>query len=197
MQRRLGQPLPGRPAQSRFEPELAYGRHFGPAPPDARPAAVVVLLYPHQGQWHVPLTIRPTTMATHAGQISLPGGRIETNESSESAVLRELHEELGVQPDGVRVLGQLSPLYLFNSNYLVEPWVAATSVRPDFVPQADEVAELLEVPLAELIDPEQFKSHRRRSLGIGLWVPHIAWGPHRIWGATSMILGEFAAVLVD
>ncbi|MBL8830704.1 MAG: CoA pyrophosphatase [Planctomycetaceae bacterium] len=194
---RLKQPLPGRAAQSRFEPELSFSRHFGPPPPDARPAAVVALLYPQLGQWHVPLTVRPTSMQTHAGQISFPGGGIVPGESNEAAVLRELSEELGFLTDNVELLGELTPLYLYNSNYRVTAWVAAVNERPTFAPDPREVAELLEVPLAQLLDRRQHGVTARRARGIGVRVPHIAFGRHRIWGATSMILGELLAIIEE
>ena len=71
---RLSQPLPGPMVGSRFEPRPRLGRHYGCSPPDARPAAVLLLLYPHQERWHVPLTLRPEHLPAHAGQVSLPGG---------------------------------------------------------------------------------------------------------------------------
>ncbi|MBL9084019.1 MAG: hypothetical protein JNK76_19535, partial [Planctomycetales bacterium] len=79
--RRLSQPLPGRKAQALLEPDAAYGRHFGPPSFDVRPAAVLVLLYQRAGAWHVALTVRHADLATHAGQISLPGGLIEPGET--------------------------------------------------------------------------------------------------------------------
>jgi 8-oxo-dGTP pyrophosphatase MutT (NUDIX family) len=192
---RLKQPLPGRQAQISFEPELSYGRHFGPPAADARPAAVLVLLYPIEGRWFVPLTTRPATMVVHAGQISLPGGRVEPGETPETAVFRELEEELGVSRAGIAVLGQLSTLYLFGSNFIVLPWVAAARQRPDFRPSADEVTELLEVPLEHLLDAAHVGSHSRRQRGVAITAPHFQWGRHRIWGATSMILAELVALV--
>ncbi len=192
---RLKRPLPGRAAQVSFEPELSFGRHFGPPAADARPAAVLVLLYPMEGRWFVPLTTRPATMVVHAGQISLPGGRVESGETPEAAVMRELQEELGIARDGVEVLGQLSSLYLFGSNFIVLPWVAAARRRPDFRPSPDEVTELLEVPLEHLVDPAHMGSHARRQRGVAIKAPHYLWGRHRIWGATSMILAELVAIV--
>ena len=191
----LRRPLPGRVAQARFEPEMSFGRHYGPPRGDAQPAAVLVLLYPGGDDWLVPLTMRPATMVTHAGQVSLPGGRVEPGETSRTAVLRELEEELGVPAAGVELLGSLSPLYLFVSNFLITPWVGSTAERPAFQPNLDEVSELLEVPLAHLRDPANAGCHHRRQRGIGLLARHIQWQRHRIWGATSMILGELLAVL--
>lgn len=190
-------PLPGMAAQRQLEPGLCYGRHFGPKTYRAREAAVMVLLYPRAGQWHVPLTVRPATLPSHAGQISLPGGAIEPGETAAQAALRELDEELGVRPGEVALLGALSPIYVFVSEYLVTPWVAAMDTPPRFRPSAEEVGELLEVPLAHLIAPINRGRHTRRQRGIELSVPHFAWGRHRIWGATGMIVSELVAAIAE
>jgi len=189
--------LPGRAAQRRFEPELCYGRHAGPPSDRVRSAAVLALLYSHDGKWHLPLTVRRADMATHAGQISLPGGLIEPEESVQHAALRELEEELGVPADGVRLLGQLTPIYVFVTEFLIFPWVASVSQRPDWKPNRDEVAELLEVPLALVCDPSHHGRHARRQHGVEFTAPHIQSGRHRIWGATAMILGELMAALAE
>jgi len=195
LEQRLRSKLPGRPAQARFEPELSYGRHFGPASCDARPAAVVALLYRDAGTWHLPLTVRAAGLTAHAGQISLPGGAVELDETSHAAALRELEEELAVDRGEVELLGRLTPLYLFASNFVVEPWVAWMPSRPAFVPDAREVAELLEVPLPDLLDRSRYGTHCISRGGLAFTAPHIVWQRHRVWGATSMILGELIAVL--
>jgi 8-oxo-dGTP pyrophosphatase MutT (NUDIX family) len=192
---RLRRPLPGARAQASFQPELAYGRHFGPAPASAREAAVLALVYPSGGAWHIPLTLRPENFAVHAGQISLPGGLIEPYERSEDAALRELAEELGTPADGVRLLGELSPIYLFVSNYMVRPWVASCRARPDWRPNAAEVALVLEVPLARLLDPDGRGSHVIQLNGVSFRAPCFTWFGHHIWGATSMILAELAIIV--
>src|SRR6478752_2070003 len=74
----------GKPGQSRrrtMSPELGYGRHAGPAPHTSRNAAVMLLLFRRNETWNLPLTERPTTLARHAGQISLPGGAVEEGET--------------------------------------------------------------------------------------------------------------------
>jgi 8-oxo-dGTP pyrophosphatase MutT (NUDIX family) len=192
---RLKQPLPGAAARAGFQPELSYGRHFGPAPSSARPAAVLVLLYPLADAWHIPLTLRPADIATHAGQISLPGGLIEPGERSEDAALRELREELGTTSRSLEVVGELSPIHVFVSNYLVMPWVAVARSRPDWDPNPTEVAEVLEVPLARLLDPAARGVHMREVGGVRFAAPCFIWARHRIWGATCMILAELLAIL--
>lgn len=193
--RRLAGPLPGWPAQRRFETELAFGRHHGPAPTDARLASVVVLLYPRRGAWHLPLIVRTSTMADHAGQIALPGGAIGLHEPSRVAALRELEEELGVAASAVTVLGPLTPLYVFSSNFVIQPWLAWRRDAPRFEPSPAEVAELLEVPLAHLLDRSHYGVHVRRHRGVELAAPHIQVRRHRIWGATGMVLAELAALI--
>lgn len=195
---RLARSLPGRDGQRRFEPDLGFGRHFGPPPHDARPAAVTILLYPgDDGRLRVPLTVRPAEMTAHGGQISLPGGSIDPHETDEAAALRELFEELAVSPAEVRSLGRLSPLYIFGTNFLVQPWLATCDRRPAFVPNPAEVAELLEPSLAELCAPTAWGRHGRSVRGIRAEVPHIQIGEHRVWGATAMILGEFMTLVEE
>lgn len=194
---RLKQPLPGKLAQRQFEPELSFGRHYEPPPPDARRAAVVALLYPRHGQWHIPLTVRPQTMADHAGQVALPGGMIEPGEASHDAALRELHEELGVPAEGVEMIGRLSDIYVFVSNFSVTPWVAVRRETPQLVPDAREVAEVLDVPLAHLLDRANRGTHLHETRGLKFTAPHVQFCGHRIWGATCMMLAELTALVEE
>jgi 8-oxo-dGTP pyrophosphatase MutT (NUDIX family) len=194
---RLAAPLPGRIAQRRFAPELSYGRHLGPAAPDARKAAVVALLYPHRDQWFIPLTLRPNHMAAHADQISFPGGLTEENETSEQAALRELQEELGIGGDKIRLLGRMSPLYVFASNFQITPCVAIAESRPAFTANPAEVAEIVQLPLDALVDARIYGVHEICRLGLSFRAPHITCDRHRIWGATCMILGELAAIVSE
>jgi 8-oxo-dGTP pyrophosphatase MutT (NUDIX family) len=195
--------LPGRRGHARLEPELSFGRHAGPPPADARRGAVMLLLYsqeaqgPHDNAWCLPLTLRPKTLSAHPGQISLPGGAVDADESTYEAALRELDEELSVAAWGVEPIGELSPLYVYASNFLVSPWLAFVDRRPDFVPNAAEVAEVLEFPLAQLLDMRSYGSHEIQRGGIAIRAPHIQWRKHRIWGATAMILGELAVLLEE
>ena len=194
---RLQRPLPGRAAARAMEPELAYGRHFGPPSLDARPAAVIILLHWIDNTWHLPLTLRPESLSHHAGQISLPGGLIEPGESSEEAALRELDEELGVNQFQSLLLGQLSPIFLYGSNFLITPWVAATRAALKFTPSNAEVNEVMQIPLIHFLDPAARGRHIERRGAIQFIAPHFRWHDSQIWGATALILAEFTTLIAE
>jgi len=194
LSQRLAAGLPGPKAGTRFGSRPPLWPYYDP-PPAARRAAVLVLLYPHDGRWHLPLTLRPAHLADHPGQVSLPGGAIEPGENSRQAAVREFHEELGAAATQIEMLGELSPLYVPASNFRVAPWVAVTTERPRFDPNRAEVEELIEVPLGHLVDPANLDSHTRRDQDGRYTAPHFIWEPHRIWGATCLILGELVMVV--
>ncbi len=192
---RLGEPLPGPMEGTRFAPADRPGPSAAEIPAQAKPAAVLALLYPLEGRWHLPLTLRPQHLPDHAGQVSLPGGAVEPGESADEAAVREFHEEIGGLDVTPEILGTLSPVYVHVSNFRVDPFVAVCDRRPGFLANPAEVDEILEVPLAHLLDPANLLSHERRQNGNLYQASHFAWESHRVWGATCMILGELVTVL--
>ncbi|MHB8899199.1 MAG: NUDIX hydrolase, partial [Thermoguttaceae bacterium] len=139
----LGAALPGLQERSLYAAVGRPGPGLGEIPPIARRAAVLALLYPIDGRWHLPLTLRPQHLPDHAGQVSLPGGAVESGETPQEAAVREFHEELGAEDLEPRILGALSPIYVQVSNYRVDPLVAACDRRPRFVPNGAEVDRVL------------------------------------------------------
>ena len=195
LQQALVRELPGRRAQRAMAHRLAYGRHHGPVPDTARRAAVLLALRLNEGQWSVPAILRPDTMRSHAGQVSLPGGMIESDETPAQTALREFEEELGAPTGAMHVVGQLSPVYVFVTDFQVTPLVAVCQQPLAFAPNPHEVAAMIDLPLRELADPACRGLHVIARQGLTFTVPHLAIAGRNIWGATSLILAEFLAVL--
>ena len=191
----LGSCLPGVRAHRQYAPELAYGRHQGPQSADAREAAVLALFFPRDQGWTLVLTLRPDHLPDHPGQVSFPGGALKAGESAEQGALRELNEELGVATEHVELVGRLSPIYVFNSNFSVQPIVGMLAESPVFRRDASEVAEVIEVPLAALLKwvPEKMLWRLRPS--VSLTAPAVSWQHQKVWGATLLILGELIELL--
>ena len=196
---RLQEPLPGIRAQIEMAP---YPARKDPATlsiegKKGREAATLVLLFPQHKQQEsaLVLTVRQPELRDHSGQVSLPGGRIERGETPEEAAIREGHEEVGIALEAPQILGRLSPLFIPPSGFSVYPIVAAMDERPPFKAQETEVAALVEVPIAHLLDNNLRRSSPRRLYGREYDVPHIALGGYEVWGATAMMLAELTAVL--
>jgi 8-oxo-dGTP pyrophosphatase MutT (NUDIX family) len=197
LQRRLTEPAKRVDKRFRFVPQLGYGRHRGPAPPGTRPAAVVVLLYPRSDGWFIPFTLRPQTLSVHAGQVSLPGGASELGESAEQCGLRELEEEIGVPADQVSILGKLSPIYVYRSQFLVQPLVAIARQTLQFRPDRAEVEQLLEVPVDQLLDVSNYGSMWIVRNSLRYQTPCFRHEGLCIWGATLKVVGEFLDLALD
>jgi len=193
---RLAETLPGVQAQLRFAPSpLRPGWRAGHYPPDSRTAAGLILLYPRDNDVAVPLTVRASGLARHAGQISLPGGATDPGETLSQAALREASEEIGVNPSDVRVLGELTPVHVLVSGFTLHPIVGVTDQRPDFVAAPGEVDEILEVSLDHLRDASRIGRDTRVREGVAVEYPYFDLLGHQVWGATAMILGEFICLL--
>jgi 8-oxo-dGTP pyrophosphatase MutT (NUDIX family) len=161
---------------------------------EGRRSAVMLLLYPHDGQVMVVYTLRPKSLRTHSGQISFPGGRIDDGETASEAALREVWEELGIKPTDIQLIGSLAKLYIPPSDFFVEPFVGWCAARPDFRPNPSEVAALIEVSLDKLLDPTTRQIEKRRFPvfdNAERDVPFFAVDEYKIWGATALMTGEF------
>ena len=166
--------------------------------PEPRPAATLLAVYPDgDGDLVVPLTVRHETMRAHAGEVSLPGGALDPDETHEAAALREAWEEVGLEPASVRVLGELDPVWIPVSNYELRPYVGAVVARPVLVPHDAEVASIVELPLRALWDPEVAGVEEFEVSGFRLRAGVYRFGGVRVWGATAITLGMLARVLDD
>jgi 8-oxo-dGTP pyrophosphatase MutT (NUDIX family) len=198
LRQRLTRALPGLDAQLRFAPNPTRpGWRPGEFPESARTAAALLLLYPHEDGVAVPLTVRASGLARHAGQISLPGGAVDAGETIAEAALREASEEIAVDPETVRVLGELTPVHVLVSGFTLHPVVGITDTRPDFVAAPGEVDEILEVLLDDLRDASRIRRGTRIREGVAVEYPYFDLLGHQVWGATAMVLGEFIHLLQD
>lgn len=194
---RLAGTLPGVEAQLRFAPNpVRTGWVAGQFPADARVAAALLLLYPAEnGGAAVPLTVRASSLARHAGQISLPGGAADEGETLAETALREASEEIGVDPATVRVLGELTPVHVIVSGFTLHPIVGVTDTRPAFQAAPGEVDEILEVSLDDLRDASRIHVSTRIREGVAVEYPYFDLLGHQVWGATAMVLGEFICLV--
>jgi 8-oxo-dGTP pyrophosphatase MutT (NUDIX family) len=196
LRERLAGTLPGLEAQRRFMPTPPKtGWKPGEFPSDARLAAGLLLLYPGERGASLPLTVRASGLRRHAGQISLPGGATDEGETLVQAALREAHEEIGVDPARIRVLGELTPVHVLVSGFTLHPIVGLTDERPEFAPAAHEVEEVIEVSVDDLQDASNIRHGTRTREGMAIEYPYFDLRGHHVWGATAMILGEFISLI--
>lgn len=165
--------------------------------PPARPAATLLAIYPDDtGRLLIPVTVRRAELRAHAGEVSLPGGRVDAADAShEAAALREAWEEIGLEPGSVRILGMLDEVWIPVSNYELRPFVGAVDRRPALVPQDAEVASIVELPLDVLFDADAVSLEEHLARGLRIRAGAYRFGGLTIWGATAMTLSMLANVL--
>ncbi|HSO99411.1 MAG TPA: CoA pyrophosphatase [Solirubrobacteraceae bacterium] len=152
-------------------------------------AAVLAPLYVDGGELHCVFTKRRDDLRRHPGEISFPGGRYDEGERDLVATaLREAHEEIGLPPDAVEIVGALQPTPTIATGYAVYPFVGLIEPGRDWTPSANEVAEVLEVPLRGLLDGYGRRRLVRR--GLPIRTDTYVVDEHLIWGATARILAD-------
>jgi 8-oxo-dGTP pyrophosphatase MutT (NUDIX family) len=184
--------------QHAWTPELRKEARFVEREPAY--ASVLIALVQRQ-RLNVLLTLRPTHMNSHSGQIAFPGGKADPEDSDAVATaLREAQEEVGLAPEFVNVIGTL-PIYTTGSAFIVTPVVALVQPGFQLKANADEVADVFEVPLDFLMNPA---NHRHHLVDFGgeqrrwLSMPYMDGTTERfIWGATAGMLRNFYRFLLD
>lgn len=196
LEKKMKQGLPGRNAQLQMAPSVR--KHYMEAPDTASTASVLALFYPKDGQNHVVLIERQTKKNDrHGGQISLPGGKTEAEDSGhDQTALREAEEEVGVISKDIEIIGSLTELYIPVSNFKVFPFVGFMDYRPDFVPQISEVKSILEVPFDDFLHQSARKTMDMQvSQHVTMRsVPYFDVQGRVVWGATAMIMSELISI---
>jgi 8-oxo-dGTP pyrophosphatase MutT (NUDIX family) len=158
-------------------------------------AAVLVPLVEREEGWFVVLTLRSADLADHAGQISLPGGRIEPeDEDARAAALREAEEEIGLGRDYVETAGRLDT-WLTGTGFEVTPIVGMVRPPPPYKPDPVEVAEIFEVPLDFILDKRNHQWRSRELQGQKRYFWAIPYLHRNIWGVTAGMLVNLAEAL--
>jgi 8-oxo-dGTP pyrophosphatase MutT (NUDIX family) len=157
-----------------------------------RPAGVLVPLVVTDGRAHVLLTKRSSALKHHPGQIAFPGGKQDdTDRDVTAAALREAHEEVGLDPSNVEVLGHL-PIHETVTGFTVTPVVGRVLAPFDARPEPGEVDEVFCVPLDHLGNPAHYSVQSRRWRGQRRHYFTVPFGPYYVWGATARMLRGLA-----
>jgi len=173
----------------------AIGPRYRTLPGALAPAAVLVPLFLAGGEPRVLLTRRRRDLRHHPGQISFPGGRVEPGDPDAlAAALREAREEVGIAEADVAVLGRLSETLAVQTGFLLTPWVGVVPYPYPWAPDPGEVAEVLEVSLAELERTDAHWTEAREVHGMVHELHFFRRGKDTIWGATARILFELLTV---
>ena len=192
--KRLRRDLPGKSAQRKM---MITPNRFPKKSQEneARPASILLLLYPLEEKWFFFLTKRSQDLEHHKGQISFPGGVVEKNEPKMNAAIRETNEEIGVDKDVIKVIGSLTPFYIPVSNFHISPYVGWTEEKPHTKVQDAEVKRVFSVSINDLVLEKNLKTKKDFFSNNSVKVPYFDLNGETVWGATSMILSEFKFIL--
>jgi len=167
-------------------------------------AAVLAALFEEEGESHVVLTRRARSLSSHRGDVALPGGRSEQDESAVATALREAHEEVGIEPSLVTPEAWLTPLVTYGSSAMMWPIVGTLRERPTLVIEPREVERAFSVPLADLAADGAFLEERWRRASTRPGADADGYSPIHffrvpgdlIWGATARVLSELLRIVL-
>jgi 8-oxo-dGTP pyrophosphatase MutT (NUDIX family) len=194
----LVEPLPGTQSQGKMAPPHRPIELRNPKPGTrVIDSAVLILLWPDGDQVSTVFILRPEYDGVHSNQIAFPGGKYEINDVDFVATaLREAHEEVGINPETVTILGQLSPLFIPPSQFLVYPIVGYTTVVPVFIPDPIEIKEVIPCHLIDFLKQDAITIQDLKvSERVLPDIPCYKIGKRLIWGATAMIFSELLDII--
>ena len=166
-------------------------------PKDAKQASVGIIVFKENNKLFFVLTKRTENVEHHKGQVSLPGGAIEKNESAMDASLRETYEEIGINPSTLKILGELSSLYTPVSHFNIRVFLWYSNIKPDFKIDNNEVDKVYKISFDELSDDNLVSHTPISKSGMKINVPAYHFNECICWGATAMILTELKDLIID
>lgn len=192
-------PLPGWNAQKRL---INYDRpppdNISTFDPSARQSAVLALLYPKNGELYTVLMLRNIYEGTHSGQVSFPGGKRELEDKSLwHTALREANEEVGILEQSVKLIGELTKVYIPPSRFLVTPFLAYAKEAPIFRRDRIEVQRIIETPISAFLKAAAIREKMLfvSSANTEIPVKYYDVNGEIVWGATAMMLSELAEII--
>jgi 8-oxo-dGTP pyrophosphatase MutT (NUDIX family) len=174
--------------------------------PGSRPinAAVLGLLFEEAGEARLVFTRRSTSLRSHRGEVSFPGGRLDPGEDAPAAALREAYEEVGLNPADVTMVGWIHPVRTLSSTSVIMPILGTVPARPHLVASPAEVERVFDVALRDLADPDIFHEERWHTLGravpgspdnsFPVWFFEVEG--EMIWGATARLIHDLLRVVL-
>ena len=188
LKQRMNNALPGEDSHKKMKVNFSNNTKLPFSKNKAKPAAVLILLYPNNDKTYFYLTKRADTVKYHKGQISLPGGSKENNETLLDTALRETQE------NEISILGKITPLFIPVTGFMITPFVSYISKKPKTILDEIEVAELLSVNIRDLLNNDILIMDRDIN-GSSVSIPYFSLNNHQVWGATSMVLSELKDII--
>lgn len=193
-------PLPAEASQFKMSPPFRVEllKKNREAIKHAKQSAVLVLFYPdNNNQTNLALILRKTYKGVHSAQVGFPGGKVEDSDVNlEFTAIRETHEEIGVLPEHITIIKELTQVYIPPSNFVVQPYLGFSENTPKFILQEEEVDDLLEISLLDFINEANVVSKTvSTSYSVDVEVPAFMLNGHIVWGATAMMLNEVKDLL--
>lgn len=196
----LSQPLPGVAAHVKMatESRAAELQKKSNDPSKARKSAVMMLFFEENDALKMVMIRRSEYVGIHAGQMAFPGGRYEEEDRDvQTTAFREIGEEIGIPPEKIELIGRLTDIYVPVSNFLISIFVGYLPERPVYHKDDREVAEIIEIPFSDFLQPDVIK-HRDFFVNgrkVSSNAPYFAVTNADVWGASAMVINELLELL--
>ena len=191
LKKEINNTLPGKEAHKLMRPDISFTEEN-----NARKSSILILLYPEENEIKTLLILRKEYNGFHSHQISFPGGKFEDfDKSLIDTALREAHEEIGIDINSIKIIGQLTSLYIPISNFLVFPLLGYSYNKPILKKNNFEVEKIIEINISDLLNPVNIKEGEFLVQDRKVKAPFYNINNYKIWGATAMIISELLEII--